>query len=98
MDLTLIATILGGVSLLVVLIGSAVNQSAGSSLNKKFAAMGNMQGMTLSQIVARVGSPNSITQFPDGEKLCQWSGSGFAVGLMFDSNDVCIRLAHQDNF
>jgi hypothetical protein len=98
MDFTLIATVFGAIAVLSAIIGSLIKQSSGSSLNKKFVALGNMTGMTLSQISARVGSPNSITQFPDGEKLCQWAASGFAIGIIFDGNNVCVRLAHQDSF
>ena len=98
MEFTLIATVLGALAVLFAIIGSAMNQSSGTSLNKKFVALGNMTGMTLSQISAHVGNPNSITQFPDGEKLCQWAASGFAIGIMFDANDVCVRLAHQDSY
>lgn len=98
MELTTVALLLGAATLLVFIAGSIAKQAAGNSQHKKFTEMGNLSGMTLAHIVAQVGSPNSITQFPDGEKLCQWAGTDYAVGLMFDSNDICIRLAHQDNF
>lgn len=98
MELTLIATVLGAVAVLFAIIGSAMSKSSGSSLNKKFASLGNMSGMTLAQISAHVGNPSSITQFPDGEKLVQWAASGFAIGLMFDANNICLRLAHQDSY
>jgi hypothetical protein len=98
MELLVVALVLFVVAGLLGLIASIAKEVAGHSQYKKFLKLGNMSGMSLAQIVSQVGAPNSITQFPDGEKLCQWAGTDFAIGLMFDSRDICIRLAHQDHF
>ena len=61
-------------------------------------------GMSKDDVIARLGKPNSISQFPDGRIQFGWvhsTGSMFgasarAVSLMFDANGRLLQTVNQN--
>ena len=92
MDTTSLLAILGGLVAIIALIASTASQVGGGSMEKKFRTLGNMKGMSLAQITAQVGPPNSFTAMPNGHKLYQWIKAGVHIALMFDENDMCLSI------
>lgn len=68
-------------------------------LAERFASLGNMKGMTLSEVVSKVGvSPNSMAQVGPGQVLYQWmtigsnlwtlKGNAYHLGILFKDGKV----------
>ena len=58
---------------------------------------------TAHDAVALFGEPASTSNYPDGSRLLQWmysqgtpfGGKGAHVAILFDSNDIMIRVTHK---
>jgi len=65
----------------------------------KFVKLGNIRGVPISQIVAKVGRPNSISATADGQ-LYQWMKTSIFFGsyhyaISVDSAGNAIGYTHQ---
>lgn len=65
----------------------------------RFVKLGDIRGMPMKDIVAKVGRPNSISDHPSGGKLYQWistSGrSGFHYAILSDGQGGAVKYTHQ---
>ena len=63
-----------------------------------FVKMGDVQGKTLAEIVAAVGSPTSVSAVGDGTQLYQWmkvtQAGSYHYALLF-IDGVCLGYTHQ---
>ncbi len=79
----------------------AIFGSPEGNLQKRFAAMGNLQGRTGQEIVAAVGDPNSISQAGGGKILLQsmkTSQTGvYHIRLLFNAAGMCESITHQSS-
>lgn len=73
----------------------AIVRAGGNLLQRKFINLGTLQGKTYNEIVAVVGSPNSVSSSADGGKICQWLQTGYHISLLFDNNDICLGVNHE---
>jgi hypothetical protein len=80
--------------LVFVLIGYLVQRKQGNA----FQRLGDIRGMPMRDIIARVGRPNSISATADGQ-LYQWMKtrvwSGYHYAISADANDNAIGFTHQ---
>ena len=65
----------------------------------KFVKLGNITGVPISQIIAKVGQPTTISSTADGE-LYQWMKTSFFFGsyhyaISVDMNGDAIGFTHQ---
>ena len=64
------------------------------ALSNGFVRMGNLIGLTMYQITANVGPPDSKSLI--GNKiLLQWIRPGYHMALLFDQNGVCLGIQHE---
>lgn len=64
----------------------------GRNLRSKFQAAGTLKGRTKSEIIGKVGAPQSTASYPDGTSLLQWQATGYHICLGFDQNNVCLGV------
>jgi hypothetical protein len=67
----------------------------GRELARSFAALGQMTGKTLGEIVAVVGPPNSRAGMAHNTILCQWHANGYHIALLFDAQDRFIQVTSE---
>lgn len=67
----------------------------GTITNKKFVELGILKGKTYNEICSHVGQPNSISAKEDG-KVCQWINSGYHIALIFNEEDICQGVIHEN--
>ncbi len=60
----------------------------GRQLRNKFINLGDLRGMTKSEIVSFVGPPQSISAIDESTTLLQWMATGYLIALVFEG-DVC---------
>jgi hypothetical protein len=72
-------------------------RSPGISLAAKFQNLGNIIGVPKTEIVARVGNPNSVSAMGNGQQLCQWLKAGYHISLMFDADGNCLGVTHESS-
>lgn len=86
--------IVGGL-LLGPIIGGAFHTASDTSA---FADLGDIQGMPIADIIAKVGQPNSISSVPDGT-LYQWQAiigaSGYHYAILVDADEKAVGYTHQ---
>ncbi len=92
-----ILSILGTVILFIlVLIASRL---PAMRLRSKFSKLGILAGKTYSQIVSKVGKPNSISFAKDEEQklisVRQWIAPSYHIILLFDENDICLGVSKE---
>lgn len=83
------------VIILAPLIGGAFHISM---KNNDFARLGNIQGMPIKQIVARVGAPTSISSTVDGQiyqRLSSVGGSASHYAILVDLEGKAVGFTHQ---
>jgi hypothetical protein len=85
--------ILAGGLLISALIQASV-KAPGNALARKFAAAGKLAGRTKGEIIALVGTPNSVSGLPNGKTLCQWMATGYHIALRFDG-EICDGVTHE---
>lgn len=66
----------------------------GKALYQKFVDIGILQGKSKNEIIAKVGSPTSISGLPQGKTLLQWQATGCHMALRFNG-DICEGITHQ---
>jgi hypothetical protein len=54
-----------------------------------------MTGRSAEEIIASVGSPNSISAMAGNQRLLQWQATGCHMALLFDGNDRFVKITHQ---
>jgi len=64
----------------------------GKELNAKFVKVGNFSNLSLTDFVQVVGSYRSITNYPDGTKLIEWSAAGYLMAIIFSKDDKFVRI------
>lgn len=67
----------------------------GREMYERFKALGDMNGKTLTQIIAAVGSPTSISSAADNQQLIQWLATGFHTAILFDDQERFVGITHQ---
>jgi hypothetical protein len=71
---------------------------ANSSKTNSFVALGDISGKPLSEIIAAVGNPNSISSHPQGS-LYQWlgvnGGSSYHYAILVDHEQKAVCYTHQ---
>ncbi len=67
----------------------------GVGLRMKFQKLGELRGLTYSQIAAAVGPANSISGTDDGGSVRQWLVTGYHIALVFDKSDICQGVSHE---
>lgn len=75
-----------------------VKKLAAIGLRQNFSNLGDMTGKTYDEIVAAVGTPNSVSYQSGGRKLCQWLESGYHVAILFDCNNIFEGITHESSF
>ena len=83
---------IGGIVLFAVM--SAMTKAPGRSLQVKFVRMGTLAGKTKDEIIAIVGTPNSISALADGKAMLQWMATGYHIALIFNG-DICEGVSHE---
>lgn len=63
----------------------------GKMLRQKFEELGDMRGMSRSEIVSRCGKYHSIRNTYGGF-VCVWMVPGFVISLVFDSNEKVVKV------
>jgi len=86
---------IGGLIIYVII--KAVVRAPGASLRTKFQMLGVLKGKTLSEIVAKVGQPNSVSVGAEGVRIRQWMATGYHIVLLFDENDICLGVSSETN-
>lgn len=84
---------IGGI-VMYVLIASLV-RTPGRVLARKFVSLGNMKGMSYSELVKTVGNCSSISDIGNGCKLRQWIVTGYHIAIVFDENDRVVKISHE---
>lgn len=69
----------------------------GRALHSKFAALGDLEGKSKSQIIAAVGPPNAASPLGDGTTFLQWLATGYHLGLIFEG-EICRKVQHEVSF
>ena len=72
----------------------AFGTTPSQELNNKFVQLGTLTGKTYSEIVSVVGEPNSKDCIGD-TILCQWIQSAYHIGLLFDSDMICLGVNNE---
>jgi len=78
---------------IIIIIRVAVRQPA-RELQKKFVSLGNMQGMTKTEIISHCGKFSGIS-YIEGGTVCVWQRPGYRISLVFDSQDKVVRIASE---
>lgn len=73
----------------------AAATSPGKNLANKFAALGDVPGLALADVISSVGQPVSVSSMPGGNKLVQWTATGYHVAMSFDSDNICLGIDHE---
>ena len=63
-------------------------------LHQKFVELGDLTGKSKDEIIAKVGSPTSISGLANGKTLLQWQTTGCHMALRFNE-DSCEGITHQ---
>lgn len=66
----------------------------GRALHKKFVELGNIQGKTKEEIIAKVGRPTSISAAGPDQTLLQWQATGCHMALLF-TGEKCDGITHE---
>tara|TARA_B110000285_G_C14731118_1_gene426515 strand:- start:128 stop:418 length:291 start_codon:yes stop_codon:yes gene_type:complete len=66
----------------------------GKALQRKFVSLGDMSGMSKSQIIAKCGQFKTIQNI-EGGSICVWSATGYLITLVFDNEDKCLRVSNE---
>lgn len=70
-----------------------------SGLNRKFVAMGNLPGRTLTEITSVAGSPSMAFSLPDGMFARGWQSGGllsvWQIILKFDRYGICVGIENE---
>lgn len=79
----------------VAIVSKLINLSSASSLSlqAKFKGLGNMYGKTLTEICNVVGKPSKQILHTDCTKTITWEAPKYAIGLEFDHNLICRKIA-----
>lgn len=95
--LIFIGPIIGGLILFFIM--SALVRSPGSLLQSKFQSLGTLKGKTYDEIVAKCGTPSSVSASVDKEGnqviIKQWQATSYHIVLLFDENDICLGVSHE---
>ena len=67
----------------------------GRQLHQRFISLGDMTGRSAEEIIASVGSPNSISTMAHNQRLLQWQATGCHMALLFDDKDRFVKITHQ---
>ena len=80
--------------LLYAIIGAGV-RAPGRSLASKFGALGEVVGLPLDQVIAKVGCPTAVSSLANGQKLVQWQATGYHIAMTFDVENKCLGIDHE---
>lgn len=72
----------------------AVGTTPSQELNNKFIELGTLTGKTYSEIVSVVGEPTSKDRIGESV-LCQWILPAYHIGLLFDSDMICLGVNNE---
>lgn len=102
--------ILYGLAVLVSIVIGIMRVASRPSI-RKFAALGDLRGKTLQQIISGVGLPSSYSSSGTGRLLVQWIRPGMHIALAFEyrgttgsdwgnidahqTEYVCLGVTHQ---
>lgn len=81
-------------------IGIVINsfqKAKGTLLQREFVKLGNLVGLSLDEITAKVGAPNAVVTCTVGDTgkpgtLCTWSKMPYSITLLFDANNKCLGV------
>jgi hypothetical protein len=91
--LILVLPIVGGL-VLYLIINQAV-RVPGQLLGSRFRTLGDLKGMTIDEISARVQArPKALSSMPDGT-LAQWMAAGYHIAILFDADGQCVAVTHE---
>lgn len=85
--------LIGGIVLFALI--SSVGGAPGRFLQQKFQKLGELKGKTEEEIVAAVGTPQSVSADEDGGKILQWTAAGYHIVLVFDAKGKCAGVSHE---
>jgi len=88
----IIFPLIGGVVLY--LITKVLVKMPGKALQQKFISLGDMAGMSKSEIISKCGPFTTIQNF-EGGTICVWSATGYVISLVFDNEDKVIRVGSE---
>ena len=89
---TVIFPLLGGIVLFFVI--QVIVKMPGRALQSKFQSLGNMKGMSKSEIIQKCGNFKSIKHI-EGGSVCVWMATGYVISLVFDANDMVLRVGSE---
>lgn len=75
----------------------AVAKAPGRLMQKQFQTLGELRGKRFAEIEKKVGSPTAISVTPDSGTVKQWIASGYHIALVFDKDDLCQGVSHEDS-
>lgn len=65
-------------------------------LEKNFASLGDMKGMSKQEIISKVGEPNTVCHISDSEIL-QWRDVTFYIAIYFDPKGMFSGITYKSN-
>jgi hypothetical protein len=69
-----------------------ISDSSENELAWRFFGLGNLMGMTATEIIAEVGKPTSRSSKANGQTLLQWQVTGYHMALVFNSEDQAVKV------
>ena len=81
---------------------NALSKAKGTMLQQDFVKLGNLVGLSLDEIKAKVGNPagiNACTVADTGKPgtLCTWAQNPYSITLLFDENNICLGVNQEVN-
>ncbi len=73
----------------------AIILAPGEVLKQKFRDLGDLRGKSLEEIVAVVGTAQSLSGAADGRTIVQWMSAGYHIALIFDADAKCEGVSHE---
>lgn len=69
------------------------NPASSISLQAKFKGMGNLYGKSFNEICVAAGNPSKQIVHSDSTRTITWETPKYAIGLEFDHNLICRKIA-----
>nr|WP_299418279.1 hypothetical protein [uncultured Emticicia sp.] len=66
----------------------------GRNLQSQFQSLGDMRGMSKSEIIQKCGNFKSIRHI-EGGTVCVWMATGYVISLVFDANDEVVKIGSE---
>jgi hypothetical protein len=85
---------LGGFIAIVI---NSAGKAKGKILQQDFIKMGNLVGLSLAEIKAKVGEPNGmsackVADTGENGTLYTWAQNPYSITLLFDENNKCLGV------